>query len=937
MKRVLFALFGLLLSVPVHAAALPSGYTELTYIESTGTQYINTGIVPNNNTKVKYTFASAANDSDPARILWGSRTSGTYQTSTDQFYAGCTPNNNQCWYYSATQQNVLSSYIPNKKYTFEVINTNATTAATQPIYLFGLNNIGTAAPNPDWRVYSFEVYDDSVLIRNLIPAKNSSGVVGMYDTVSGQFFTNSGSGSFLPGKELDSCRNLFDSEPYKTGYYINANGQEQPATQAQNEYIIRQAIVQPSTTYTISFVGIDASYTQRFHAYDKDGNWISQIVALTPSVGNTTTHTFTTPTNCRYIRQGGRTQADYQLEQGSTVTPYTPYDAQCGGCSGGGTLRNYVSATGTGTQVGTPTPENPIDPVFFRQGDMILRAVGDYKDTFDATTGKITRNVGVKVLDGTEDWDYASARFTLDLSDKINTKVNVLCNYFAYSSATSTNMPDLSIVSYVSKAIGVRYDRFTSVDQFKQYLASQYAAGTPVTLYYPLATPVVEDWDGGATYCETGIKIATNLYNSAKFQNVIDALDTAVSTINNIVAGTIAQANSIGELASGKQTRPNPADSSDETCPTSCPNYRQCLLVEKDDGTPCWYPINDPWYDFTKPILATNTNAASTSYTQGYQQLEYIESTGTQWIDTGITLGGGANYKNTDIKLEYDAVINEGTIWQVSGTVGGEGIFVGVDGSNKISYGGGNQIVTGVTNPYVRCLWTNDAPNGRVTVKNTITGINIVDVTYTPVEKTSSINIFLFNYPMANGLVSHNYMSGKMYGAKIYNKGTLVRDFVPVIQQSTGKYGMYDKVNGVFYPNAAASGDDFTPGPIVENDPGVPRGLWSATWANNSTTGVVGGTASGNARCTNVNASNGAVATAAQLASSAWNTHGRYCWCNLASITIDNAVTPIANGKWVKSNAASSGTYACEMHCSKDYCKSFVATTANLTNLFTTY
>ena len=34
---------------------LPSGYTELQYIESTGTQYINTGFQPNQNTRVTAT------------------------------------------------------------------------------------------------------------------------------------------------------------------------------------------------------------------------------------------------------------------------------------------------------------------------------------------------------------------------------------------------------------------------------------------------------------------------------------------------------------------------------------------------------------------------------------------------------------------------------------------------------------------------------------------------------------------------------------------------------------------------------------------------------------------------------------------------------------------------------------------------------------------
>ena len=37
-------------------AALPAGYTQLTYIESSGTQYINTGIVPKASTRVVCDF-----------------------------------------------------------------------------------------------------------------------------------------------------------------------------------------------------------------------------------------------------------------------------------------------------------------------------------------------------------------------------------------------------------------------------------------------------------------------------------------------------------------------------------------------------------------------------------------------------------------------------------------------------------------------------------------------------------------------------------------------------------------------------------------------------------------------------------------------------------------------------------------------------------------
>lgn len=49
------------------------------------------------------------------------------------------------------------------------------------------------------KIYSFSVYADDVLFINLVPAQNSGGAVGMYDTVSNTFFTNSGTGEFIAG------------------------------------------------------------------------------------------------------------------------------------------------------------------------------------------------------------------------------------------------------------------------------------------------------------------------------------------------------------------------------------------------------------------------------------------------------------------------------------------------------------------------------------------------------------------------------------------------------------------------------------------------------------------------------------------------------------------------------------------------------------------
>jgi hypothetical protein len=55
------------------------------------------------------------------------------------------------------------------------------------------------------KVISFQIKNESgILIRDFIPAKrNSDNVLGMYDTVSGQFFTNAGTGEFVAGPEVD--------------------------------------------------------------------------------------------------------------------------------------------------------------------------------------------------------------------------------------------------------------------------------------------------------------------------------------------------------------------------------------------------------------------------------------------------------------------------------------------------------------------------------------------------------------------------------------------------------------------------------------------------------------------------------------------------------------------------------------------------------------
>jgi hypothetical protein len=162
---------------------------------------------------------------------------------------------------------------------------------------------------------------------------------------------------------------------------------------------------------------------------------------------------------------------------------------------------NYVSATGTGVQDGTPSPTNPIYPIFYQQGDMILRKVGDYADSYDATTHKITRNIGVKVLDGTESWETTAQSTVYRWPSSVPFSLpNIsICSHYVgvTSNKPIAEMPDMSAKTGSSNAsyLYIKDSSFSNnLSGFKQWLADQYAAGTPVTVYYPLETLVEEDW-----------------------------------------------------------------------------------------------------------------------------------------------------------------------------------------------------------------------------------------------------------------------------------------------------------------------------------------------------------------------------------------------------------------------------------------------------------
>ena len=183
-------------------------YKTLSYLETTGTQYIDTGIVPNENQVIKISFY--VEDFTKNQVFFGSRTSGLYNTSTDQMYF----NMGTSTYSLIVILGVTMTTVPYNNnhrinYTIDIpalLATNNITSvqtsfsgsfsgATQPHYLFALNNKGVPSAFGG-RIYSFSIEENGVFILDLVPVLDLNDVPCMYDRVSGELFHNAGTGQF---------------------------------------------------------------------------------------------------------------------------------------------------------------------------------------------------------------------------------------------------------------------------------------------------------------------------------------------------------------------------------------------------------------------------------------------------------------------------------------------------------------------------------------------------------------------------------------------------------------------------------------------------------------------------------------------------------------------------------------------------------------------
>jgi hypothetical protein len=633
---------------------VPEGYTELEYLQSNGTAYIDLDCILDQNDEIEIDFMKTSNVTS-CNVFGGRDSASSNNMSVIIASSGSVAadfNNSDYAPYrviATISQNVMYKVIVNKtgRYVYDangtLVDSNTTacadTISTPGCYLFHLAGAGLAGK------FTGIIYKCVVKgKRDCVPAKrNSDNVLGMYDKVSGQFFTNEGTGAFVAGPEVvptpDNPIDIYCSNgkitisPNKANYipdnvilgYWIRNNNGQPESSPANFYT-NMMPVKPNTNYICYGRRKDNSAISgynRFAWYDATGTWIRNSTYTQGTIGSDVS-----PSNAAYVRfhcniDGSNVTQElidsynWTVREGTIEEPFIPFgiitdgtpeklnikgnnlyditkditgkfigeDGSIGNepysCysdlipvkSGESYTYSGICNVGSASTANNKRIHGYVNGVWNRQIAVIsvnkntpfyttftipagingirishwtddsntqveecyrptkynnyidmnldvanLLSIGDYIDVQDILNSSIIRNVGIKVLDGTEEiWgsvsqtpDYVSVltncyTVAIPLGDAPIDKRRVYCTHlnssdtlpdagsrqgFALLGNGGSATPEPLLNKY---AIGLGLTtRFPTIAGLKQWLADQYNAGTPVIIIYPLKNTTTE-------------------------------------------------------------------------------------------------------------------------------------------------------------------------------------------------------------------------------------------------------------------------------------------------------------------------------------------------------------------------------------------------------------------------------------------------------------
>ena len=726
-------------------------YEEVDYIESTGTQYIDTGVVPMSTTKVE-TKASIAGSSyingwgssgNAESLIWGVNSNGMLVVSASSNYTYITIESND--------DNVHTYSLKSGEQIFDgkIIGTDTisdTASAGQTMYLFALHGEWSTTPihyNKQKMLYC-KIYDSNKLILDLVPIKRSDGVYCLLNKVTNRAFYNKGTGVFTGGM-------LGETEQFD---YIESSGTQYIDTRIPAS--INLKVVADIVPLTNGYpFGVAPSQNTQYYG-----------MALASVNGNVQSYLGTTGTSGSYPvannmwTKGARctliTNDNKKFYYNDTlVADYT-------------TTNNTLSFSSTSVTIFALNGAYLSTRISMRvcsfkmyDDDVLIRDFVPYKDEFgviclkDLVENKYYYNKGTGVFtSGTflepEQLDYIESTGTqyIDTGVTIAPTVGTELTFAATAKANAVYMGALVLNS-------ARFQPLT-MSSTGEFNGSTDIAGTAA---------IYGSYDNG---------IHTLQYNVSNSEIVFDGN----------VKGTIA---SIGTSATPIHIFQR--NYSDSPMPASfrvmeCKMYDNGELIKhlvpyKDEfGVVCMKDLVEDKYHYNK-----GTGVFTSGTFLEPEQLDYIESTGTQYIDTGFV-------PNQDTKIEIDMVrLNDTFVYGSRTSLSSNAFGLAFMSDTQLRSDYGTENITYDLNTSERHIYEKD--------KNLLYIDGELVVTHTNSTFVCPGNLYLF------GLNNNGTFAGgihKIYSLKIYDNGTLIRDFVPY-KDKFGDACLKDLVENKYYYN----------------------------------------------------------------------------------------------------------------------------------------
>ena len=341
---------------------LPDGYTQVDYIESSGTQYIDTNYISNANVKFELTIAYndlSLKSEQVNGVAGGVNPSGTGYNESSRLALGVRTNGTDLYFGVAQLNNYFENIADTLKHKFYIDLKNGkygydNNHYTQEINYNGGGNILIGARNTNSgirnfcyeKIYNSKIYDNDVLVRDFIPCYcNSNNEIGLYDLVNSVFYANQGTGVFTYGsvvttptedfptpspnypqdnhvvsgdnKVIVGNKNLFNKTTITENKYIDGNGN---LVNENGVFVSDYIELKNNTNYTIS---ASTNLLKRIAYYDNSKTFISREL-ITAYSG-----TINIPNNSKYVRLNGYDTEfnSLQLEEGS-ATDYVEHQEQ---------------------------------------------------------------------------------------------------------------------------------------------------------------------------------------------------------------------------------------------------------------------------------------------------------------------------------------------------------------------------------------------------------------------------------------------------------------------------------------------------------------------------------------------------------------------------------------------------------------------------------